>query len=63
MSKKVIGYIMIALGILVIILGLGAELIGIGGGDTIGWVQILVAGIGVVMIIGGWDIARETDPT
>jgi len=63
MSKKIVAYILIILGVLVVIVGLGAEVIGIGGGDTIGWVQILFAGIGIVMIIGGWDILRDTKKT
>lgn len=60
MSKKIVAYILIILGVLVVFIGLGAEVIGLGDGDGIGWVQILFAGIGVVMIIGGWDIQRDT---
>lgn len=60
MAKKGVGIILVVVGVLVVILGLGAELLGVGGKDTIGWVQILFAGMGVVMVIGGWDILRDT---
>lgn len=59
MAKKSVGIILVVIGVLVVILGLGAELFGVGGKDTIGWVQILFATMGVVMAVGGWDILRD----
>lgn len=60
MAKKGVGIILVVLGVFVVLLGLGAELIGAGGNDPIGWVQILFAAMGVVMVVGGWDILRDT---
>jgi len=59
MDKKYIGWAMIGLGILIILFGLGAEIIGLGDDDGIGWVQLMIAAVGVVMAIGGWDIQRD----
>jgi hypothetical protein len=60
MDKQIVSWIMIVLGILIFLFGLGIEVIGLGDNDGIGWVQLLIAAVGVVMAIGGWDILRDT---
>jgi len=54
MANKVVGVIFVIVGLLVVLFRLGAEVVGLGGQDGIGWSQFLVAGIGVVAIITGW---------
>jgi uncharacterized membrane protein len=55
MSKRTIGFLLIALGVILALISLAADVIGIGQKPGIGGVQILGAVIGVVMaIVGVW---------
>ena len=60
MSKRIIGYIVIVLGIAALILSLAADAIGIGGSPGIGWRQLTGAAVGlIVMIYGFWLASRK----
>jgi uncharacterized membrane protein (DUF441 family) len=61
MSKKTIGYILIALGVILAIVSLAADVIGIGGAGF-GWKQILGTAIGVIVaIVGVWLALSKPD--
>jgi uncharacterized membrane protein YgaE (UPF0421/DUF939 family) len=56
MSKKTIGYLLIALGVVIAVVSLAADVIGIGHKPGIGWQQLLGTAIGVIIaIIGVWQ--------
>lgn len=59
MIEKIVGIVFIIAGLIIIVMGLGAEVIGIGDQYGVGWVQFMVAGLGVVAVIAGWDIFRH----
>jgi hypothetical protein len=52
-AVKIGGVVITLLGLAIVFIGLGAELIGLGDNDGIGWVQLLVAGAGLVFVVGG----------
>jgi len=54
-SGKKISMVWMVCGVLIILLSLGADLIGIGSDTGIGWKQLLGAGVGVaVFLFGLW---------
>ena len=55
MSKRTIGILLIALGVVIAVVSLAADVIGIGNQLGIGWKQLLGAVIGlIVVLIGVW---------
>jgi hypothetical protein len=63
MSNRNIGFALVALGALMQIISLSADLLGIGAQPgIIGWKQLSGAAIGLVLIlIGVWLVSRKTD--
>lgn len=53
MSKRMIGFVLIALGVVVAVVLLGADVIGIGNRLGIGWKQLLGTAIGVILVLVG----------
>jgi hypothetical protein len=58
MSKSMIGFVLIALGVVVIVVLLAADVIGIGGNLGFGWKQQLGTAIGVIVALVGVWLAR-----
>ena len=55
MTGKKISVVWMASGVVIILLSLGADLIGIGSDTGIGWKQLLGAGVGLaVFLFGLW---------
>jgi len=55
MTAKKISVVWMASGVVIILLSLGADLIGIGSDTGIGWKQLLGAGVGLaVFLFGLW---------
>lgn len=55
MSKRTIGFVLIALGVVIVVVSLAADVIGIGNVLGFGWKQQLGTAIGVIMaIVGVW---------
>jgi uncharacterized membrane protein len=55
MSKRTIGFVLIALGVVIAVVSLAADVIGIGNVLGFGWKQQLGTAIGVIMaIVGVW---------
>ena len=59
MSKKTIGYIVIVLGIAVLVVSLSADALGIGSAPGIGWRQLTGAAVGLLVALGGLDLALK----
>ena len=60
MRKKLISWLLIIAGVLLIVVFLGADLIGIGSYPGINYAQIIGAAVGVVVsIIGIWYLLRK----
>ena len=60
MAKKTIGYGLIAIGVIIAVVSLAADVIGIGNQNGIGWQQILGAVVGVVIIVVGiWQVMKK----
>ena len=59
MSKKGQGLVLIAVGVIVVVLSLAADLVGIGGVPGIGWKQLAGAGIGLVLLVFGLWWSRD----
>ena len=60
MRKKLISWLLIIAGVLLIVVFLGADLIGIGSYPGINYAQIIGAAFGVVvLIIGIWYLLRK----
>ncbi len=54
MSRKVIGYAAIVIGLILIVISVFADQIGLGAAQGIfGWKQILGTGLGVILLIVG----------
>ncbi len=53
MSSKTLGYVLVAVGIVLLIIGAFADSLGFGGVPGFGWKQILAALAGVIAIIAG----------
>jgi hypothetical protein len=63
MSKKTIGFVLIALGVVMAVVSLGADAIGIGNRQGIGWQQLLGTAIGVIVVlVGVWLALRKPNP-
>jgi hypothetical protein len=62
MSRKTIGIIVIVVGLLLLVVALAADSLGIGGGNGIGWKQIVGALVGLVIAAGGawWGWLKKT---
>jgi hypothetical protein len=58
MSKRTIGYVLIALGVVVLVVSLAADVIGIGGSLVFGWKQQLGTAVGVIVALVGVWLAR-----
>ena len=55
MSKKTIGIVLMAVGVIVVIVSLGADAMGIGNNAGLGWKQALGALVGVIAVaVGAW---------
>ncbi len=55
MSKKTIGIVGLILGIIILVVSLGADVFGLGNAMGFGWKQILGAVLGVILaLVGGW---------
>jgi len=52
-TRRHLGFLLIALGMLLVIASLVTDALGIGNGAGIGWKQILEAVIGVLIAVGG----------
>ena len=63
MSKKTIGYALVALGAAMQVISLSADFFGLGKHpEIIGYNQLLGAAIGlIVILIGVWLISRKTE--
>jgi len=63
MSKKTIGYALVALGAVIQVISLSADFIGLGQHpEIIGSNQLLGAAIGLIIIlVGVWFVSRKTD--
>jgi 4-amino-4-deoxy-L-arabinose transferase-like glycosyltransferase len=53
MSKKTMAIGLIVLGLIIIFVGLGANLLGLSPNQTIGWKKELLAGVGLLISLGG----------
>ncbi len=53
MPKKAIGFVLVALGVVIAAVSLLADVIGIGSGGGIGWHQWLGAAVGVILAFAG----------
>ena len=49
MSRRTLGIIVAAVGVIVVVVAVLADQIGIGSDDTFGWKQIVGVGVGVVV--------------
>jgi len=55
MNKRAIGFILIALGVILLVVSLLADVVGIGGNIGFGWKQILGSAIGIIAaLVGVW---------
>ena len=59
--QKFGGVVMILIGVAIVLMALSVEFIGLGGGDGIGWVQLLVAGSGLVFVVGGFYVYKTPE--
>ena len=53
MSKKTLAIGLIVLGVIVIAVALGANLLGLSPSQAIGWKKELMAGVGLLIALGG----------
>jgi cytochrome c biogenesis protein CcdA len=55
MSRKTQGIVLIVVGVVAVIVSLGADAIGLGAAPSIGWKQALGALVGVIIVaVGAW---------
>ena len=63
MNNRSISLILIALGVVVLVVSLGADVIGIGARAGFGLKQLLGAGLGsLAILVGIWLISRKSTP-
>ncbi len=65
MSTKIIGWILIVLGIVIVVISAAADVIGLGNAAKMvfGWRQILGTAVGVVVaVVGTWLAMRKPLP-
>lgn len=58
-SKRTIGTGLLVVGVILLIVSLGADVIGLGGGARFGGQQILGAIVGIVLIVAGFVYSRR----
>jgi len=58
MSKRTMGIVALIIGIVIVVVALGADVIGVGARSAIGWKQILAAVLGVAIAIVGIVFSR-----
>jgi uncharacterized membrane protein YgaE (UPF0421/DUF939 family) len=60
MSIRTIGFVLIALGVVIAVVSLAADVIGIGNQIGIGWKQLLGTAIGIIVaLVGVWLVSRK----
>ena len=57
MWKRILRFVLIVLGVVLLVVSLAADIIGIGNGTGFGWKQILGAIVGVLVAVGGGWLA------
>ena len=63
MSTRTLSYVLIALGVIIAVVSLAADVIGIGNRQGLGWQQLLGAAIGVIVFLAGvWLALRKPNP-
>ena len=53
MSKRTIGFVLVFVGVVILVVSLGADILGLGNVPGFGWKQILGAVVGAVVTLGG----------
>ena len=60
MSKRMIGLVIIIMGVVVLVVSLAADILGLGNVPGFGWKQILGAAVGAFIAVGGvWLAMRK----
>ncbi len=60
MSQKTIGYIVVAVGVILVIMAVLADSLGFGVGRGFGWKQIVGSVVGVLLaVVGVWLASRK----
>jgi uncharacterized membrane protein len=60
MSKRTINLVLKAIGLILIVTSLGADLIGIGSYPGINWAQLVGAVVGLVVLVYGFWLSRSS---
>ena len=60
MSKRTINLVLMAIGLILIVISLGADLIGIGSYPGINWAQLVGAVVGLVVLVYGFWLSRSS---
>ena len=58
-NKKTIGTVLLIAGVILLIVSLGADVIGLGGGGRFGSQQILGAVVGIILLAAGFIYSRR----
>ncbi len=58
-NKKTIGTVLLVAGVILLIVSLGADVIGLGGGGRFGSQQILGAVAGIILLVAGFVYSRR----
>ena len=58
-NKKTIGTVLLVAGVILLIVSLGADMIGLGGGGRFGAQQILGAVAGIILLVAGFVYSRR----
>ena len=58
-NKKTIGTVLLVAGVILLIVSLGADVIGLGGGARFGSQQILGAVAGIILLVAGFVYSRR----
>ncbi|HKY56343.1 MAG TPA: hypothetical protein VJM08_18645 [Anaerolineales bacterium] len=58
-NNKTVGTILLVAGIILLLVSLGADAIGLGGGGRVGGQQILGAVVGVILLVAGFVYYRR----
>ena len=59
MNKKTISTLLLVAGIILLILSLGADMVGLGATPIFGYKQILGSVVGAVVVIAGFFMSRQ----
>lgn len=54
--------VLIGIGVLMIVVGLAADVIGLGPNPGLGWKQIVLMVAGAVVVVGGFVIGAQSEP-